>query len=63
MTKKPYEKPAAEAACLRTKQALLLNSIGTTTATQTNTTLNAEEYAPEEALCPKRRLWEEDPWE
>ena len=58
MTKKPYEKPTAETACLVLKHALLLNSLGTTTAEQTNTTLNEEEHAPEEALCPKRRIWE-----
>ena len=63
MTKKPYEKPTAEAVCLALKHALLLDSLGTTTAEQTNTTLNEEEHAPEEALCPQRRFWEEVPWE
>lgn len=63
MTKKPYEKPAAEAVRLALKHTLLLNSLGTTTAEQTNTTLNEEEHTPEEALSPKRRIWEEDPWE
>ncbi|MBR4552316.1 MAG: hypothetical protein IKO20_01150 [Bacteroidaceae bacterium] len=58
MTKKPYEKPAAEAARVVLKHALLLNSLGTTTAEQTNTKLYEEEHTPEEALCPKRRIWE-----
>lgn len=63
MTKKPYEKPAAEAVRLALKHALLLNSLGTTTAEQTNTTLNEEEHTPEEAFSPKRRIWEEALWE
>lgn len=63
MTKKPYEKPAAEAVCLALKHALLIDSLGTKTAEQTNTTLNEEEHTPEEALCPQRRFWEEAPWE
>ncbi|MBR1446256.1 MAG: hypothetical protein IJ586_04150 [Alloprevotella sp.] len=63
MTKKPYEKPAAEAVRLALKHALLIDSLGTTTAEQTNTTLNEEEHTPEEALIPHRGFWEEAPWE
>ena len=63
MTKKPYEKPETEAVHLALKHALLLNSLGTTTAEQTNTTLNEEEHTPEEALCPQRSFMEEAPWE
>ena len=63
MTKKPYEKPAAEAVRLALKHALLLDSLGTKTAEQQSTGLSDEEHAPEDALIPHRRFWEEAPWE